>query len=732
MRPPRILLILVALSLSIAGLYAATAQELTSIAAVRALTPAEADEHRRVRLRGVATYYNPAQKIDLVLQDGDHGIFVGEFSDLDLSVVPGDLVEISGITYWGVFAQNIRPDRVTVVGSAPLPEPRPAGFEELASGALDCVFIETRGIVRRAWVDWEKKPERLMLEVASGGQQFSAWILNFDRALGDRLVDAEVTVRGVCFHLFNQQGQSFAFRLMVATDEQVRIEKPAPLDPYAAPERSANSLFRHGTGEVLGHRIKVRGKVLAFFPGEALWIRDATQGLLIKTSQGGTLQPGDEVEALGFPSAGEFNPCLADGVFRVVGSGAPPDPIPIAVQNIFPKDGDLVRIKATVINGLSQPEQDILMLQDGPSIFRATLLRGHGALPLQDLRSGTQVELTGICAVTAGDVQSYMSRLKPETFRIVLRQPSDVAVIAPAPWITREWVVRGSVVLAALLIVALSWAISWALLGTRKNRQLRVQVAATKAAEDELQKAHDGLELRVQQRTQELHAQITARQETEVRFAAISTERARLARELHDSLEQVLTGTALQLNAASDTIHADPIAAAEHIEIARHLMRQTRTEVRRSVWDLRAQSLETHDLGQALQKAAQHLTGSGVDLLVTTSGQTLRLTDVLENHLLRIGQEAVTNAVKHGKAGRILLHIAFSADKVTMTVEDNGCGFDADSVLGVEQGHFGLEGMMERVKRIGGTLAIESSLGGGTKLIVETPLEPHLLETYSA
>jgi len=713
------------------GLPTAVAQELTSIAAVRALTLEEADESRPVKLRGVVTYYNPAQKIDLVLQDRDNGIFV-EFENLDPSIAPGDIVEVSGTTFSGVFAQNLRAERFTIVGKSPLPEPRPSSFEELASGGLDCRFVEICGIVRRALVDRHQKPERLMLEVSSGGQRFSVWIMNFDPALAERLVDAEVTIRGVCFHLFNEQGQTFAFRLMLATDRQVRIDKPAPLDPYAVSERPANSLFRHATGEVLGHRIKVRGKVLAYFPGEALWIRDATQGLLIKTAQEGTLRLGDEVEALGFPSTGEFNPCLADGSFRVVSSGALPKPIAITAAKAFPKDGDLVRIKATVINGLSQPEQDILLLKDGSTLFRATLLRGHGALPLRDLGSGTQVELTGICAVTAGDVQSFMTRLKPESFRVVLRSPHDVAVVAPAPWFTREWVVRGSVVLAVLLIVALSWALFWALLGSRKNRQLRVQVAATKAAEDELQKAHDGLELRVQQRTQELHAQTTARQETEVRFAAISTERARLARELHDSLEQVLTGTALQLNAASETIHADPAAASEHIEIARNLMRQTRTEVRRSVWDLRAQSLETHDLGQALQKAAHHLTGSGVELLVTTSGQTLRLTDVLENHLLRIGQEAVTNAVKHGKAGQILLHIDFCSDKVTMTVEDDGCGFDTNAVLGVAQGHFGLEGMRERVKRIGGTLALGSTPGGGTKLIVETPLVPHLLETYSA
>jgi hypothetical protein len=359
--------------------------------------------------------------------------------------------------------------------------------------------------------------------------------------LAERLVDAEVTIRGVCFHLFNEHGQTFAFRLMVSSDEQVRIDRPAPTDPYAAPVRPANSLFRRDMRGALGHRIKVRGKVLAFFPGEALWIRDSTHGLLIKTSQTGVLHAGDEVEALGFPSTGEFNPCLTDGSFRRIGAGSVPEAIEISSDQAFRNDGDLVRIQGTVLNVISQHEQDVLMLQDGAAIFRATLLRGAGALPLQELASGTRVQLTGICAVTAGDVQAYMTRLKPETFRVVLRSPQDVVVVAAAPLLTREWVVRSSVVLAAVLIVALALALSWTLLSIRKNRQLRLQVAATKAAEDELQKAHDELELRVEQRTQEVQAQITARQETEVRFAAISTERGRLARELHDSLEQVLT-----------------------------------------------------------------------------------------------------------------------------------------------------------------------------------------------
>ena len=163
-------------------------------------------------------------------------------------------------------------------------------------------------------------------------------------------------------------------------------------------------------------------------------------------------------------------------------------------------------------------------------------------------------------------------------------------------------------------------------------------------------------------------------------------------------------------------------------------MRGTRTEVRRSVCDLRTRTLKTGDLRQALEKAGEHLTGEdgGVQLRVTASGPAVRLSDVLENHLLRIGQEAITNAVKHGPARQILLHLDFRTNEVTMTVEDDGSGFEIGAAPGAASGHFGLEGIRERVKRIGGTLSVQSSPGSGTQLTVLTPLEPHLLETYSA
>jgi hypothetical protein len=174
---------LLGLCLGSAELLPLLAEELSSIAAVRALTLAEADERRPVRVRGVVTYYNPIQKVDLVLQDGENGIFA-ETHDLDFAPSPGDLVEVSAVTASGVFAQNLHVKEATIIGRSALPSPRRASFEELASGALDCVFVETSGIVRQAWVDRDKKPERLMLEVASAGQRFSIWVLNFGPGIG--------------------------------------------------------------------------------------------------------------------------------------------------------------------------------------------------------------------------------------------------------------------------------------------------------------------------------------------------------------------------------------------------------------------------------------------------------------------------------------------------------------------------------------------------------------------
>ncbi len=202
----------------------------------------------------------------------------------------------------------------------------------------------------------------------------------------------------------------------------------------------------------------------------------------------------------------------------------------------------------------------------------------------------------------------------------------------------------------------------------------------------------------------------------------VLTERTRVARELHDTLEQGLTGIAMQLEAVAGTVQTSPVAAQQSLEVARHMLRYSLEETRRSVMDLRSQALESHDLPAALATLARQMTlGTPIRADVRVEGSRRRLDAAQEHHLLRIGLEAVTNAVKHSGASRVEIVVRFSASATVLVVSDNGCGTRPDEgELG--GGHFGLQGMRERANKIGAILEFERRDQQGTRLVVSVPL----------
>jgi signal transduction histidine kinase len=226
---------------------------------------------------------------------------------------------------------------------------------------------------------------------------------------------------------------------------------------------------------------------------------------------------------------------------------------------------------------------------------------------------------------------------------------------------------------------------------TRRNSALRFLIRDREKAQIELQQAHDQLEERVKQRTAELKFQITARKEAEVQFKAVLAERTRLAQELHDTVEQTLIGIALQLDTAAKLHQAKPQLAQEHLGLARNLMAKSQVELRRSVWDLRQRALEQFDLPGALLESARQITqAAGLKVDLQTTGPVQPLPEIVEENLLRIGQEALTNAVKHGKASQIRIELRYEPPLFSLCVSDDGCGFDT-SVAAPHR--FGLVGM---------------------------------------
>jgi len=202
-------------------------------------------------------------------------------------------------------------------------------------------------------------------------------------------------------------------------------------------------------------------------------------------------------------------------------------------------------------------------------------------------------------------------------------------------------------------------------------------------------------------------------------FSAVLAERNRIARELHDTLAQGFTSVSMQLEAVSAKMGDGGAAAREHLNQARLLVRSSLAEARRSVRDLRSELLDDGDLGAALSRVARQLTvGADVHAEVSVTGTPRPLPGAVEKTLLRVGQEALTNAVRHAAAGRVRLRLDYEESRVSLVVSDDGGGFDT----GEGEVGFGLRGMRERVAQAGGTLSINSRPGAGTEVSATMPL----------
>ena len=194
-------------------------------------------------------------------------------------------------------------------------------------------------------------------------------------------------------------------------------------------------------------------------------------------------------------------------------------------------------------------------------------------------------------------------------------------------------------------------------------------------------------------------------------------ERNRIAQEIHDTLAQAFTGIIVHLGTASRKITVDPAAAQEHIKVGRDLARSGLGEARRSVEALRPKLLEDGDLCSALScLSSQMFSQSNTRTMCEVVGKAYPLPQDVENNVLRIGQEALTNAFKYARASEIRVELVYETTQFILRITDNGQGFEIDS-FSVENG-FGLMGMTERADRIGAKLTIQSQPGQGTEVVV--------------
>lgn len=209
------------------------------------------------------------------------------------------------------------------------------------------------------------------------------------------------------------------------------------------------------------------------------------------------------------------------------------------------------------------------------------------------------------------------------------------------------------------------------------------------------------------------------------RYSFVLTERARLARELHDTLLQSLVGLGLHLDNISDqlTLSSSVDAVKDELRRVRMQVEHYVVEARRSIWDLREPELDRQDLVARLREMTGAVTeGTCIHLNVTVHGSPRHCPATVQQQLLRIAREAVANAVRHGHPERIAIELRYDEDAVALRVVDDGRGFVPDDSVRYQGDHWGLAIMRERAQQIGARLDIASSPGHGTTVEALAPL----------
>jgi PAS domain S-box-containing protein len=221
--------------------------------------------------------------------------------------------------------------------------------------------------------------------------------------------------------------------------------------------------------------------------------------------------------------------------------------------------------------------------------------------------------------------------------------------------------------------------------------------------------------------TQRKRAERRLRRAIRERYRAVLEERMRLARDMHDGLLQDVTGISLQLRAVLPHIERSPLDAAERLRRILELAERTSREAREAIVGMRSR-VQTDDLAGAIESAARFAAARApLTCSLTVTGRPRPVRPTIQNAMVQLVREAVTNVIKHADARSVLVLVAFRARGFRVSVTDDGRGFSAETVPAESDGHFGLVGMRERATRLGASLDVRSAPGRGTTVLVDVP-----------
>ena len=656
--------------------------EVTRIGEIISQTGSWREQGDALQIRGVVTFAGQISEKDCtVVQDETAGIFIelpkGSLMLPTLRV--GQAVEFTGHRNGKAF----EPVSMFILGMGQLPKPvvHPEEYEKLQRGDGD--WIQADGIVQSVADDGAVR-----LLTKGGVVTFRVGQSAVGALSG--YVNALVRIRGVASWI-----QENELQLLVPSSAFIEVREPPPPDPFIIPSISVASVNRFNNSFQEIHRLKVAG-VVTYRRAGLVFLQDASGGIAVRGPDSAAVSEGDQVEAVGFPQSGAYSPILTEALLRKQQAVAVPLPIPCSMGEIVQgkRDGTYVQLKAMVLGQQRLSSGDtILNLEAANRAFRASLAKDRGHLAT--LPAGSLVRIAGVCF--AERVESPGAKLSLENepmiaaFNLLLRNSADVVLLQRPPW--WNWKHTAGVVLGLLLV----------LLGTLVWVHM--------------------LRRRVVERTRDLEIAM-AELEKKTQVAATLAERQRLAGEIHDGLEQGLSGIMMQLNGVASLLESKPAEAHGFLELARNMVRFTHAELRHSLLNLQSPLLANADLATALAEIARQMNDgiNGTEIITNTSGIVRTLPPTVNNHLFRIGQEAINNALKHAQAKTIRTNLCYSDESVRLAVCDDGVGFDQSAVLAGTLGqHLGLRSLRDRARKMGGQLTVISEIGRGTTIEVVIP-----------
>lgn len=473
--------------------------------------------------------------------------------------------------------------------------------------------------------------------------------------------------------------------------EAIHVIKPPSADMFRVPDLKPSAELSPKEIATMGKR-KVSGWVLAVWNGNMMLLRTA-DGILVTVNLI-TSPPavGDCVETVGKVETNFYHINLMRSIWRKSMIEKTPETRnirEIEIRDLFINRKDGSRSAAYFLHGetvrLTGKVWDCFMDDKGS---RHIILESQGNsvsiecnATIGNLETGSILTVTGVCILETEIQNQYSVSLRTPSISVVVSSPRDIKVESFPPWWTPARLTAVICALVLFIAAILVWNASLRTLSERRGRELyRNQIERAKS------------ELRVDERT-------------------------RLAAELHDHLAQNLTAISYRLAAAKRSQTMEPNALSRHLATATRMLGSCRTELRRCLWDLRSDALDEPDFTAAIGKSTEAVAGDA-EMSICWNMARAKISDSTAHAILSITRELVSNAVRHGKARKVRISGEFDSGVLRCSVIDDGCGFVPADANGAAEGHFGLDGIRERLRRHGGEMTVESAPGKGAAVFI--------------